>query len=138
MNGDSGQQQHEDDPQGERDNIVIQSLLATIEKQANIISEQYATINTMGERIYEVVNQNNQIMKVVYEATIALPDHVKNTGDDFDKNAFSRFGVLRDQLSKVYQELKAIQQHINIQTSSYGYTEERPSSFAPGGDRGIG
>lgn len=137
MNGDNGQQ-HEDDPQGERDNIVIQSLLATIEKQANIISEQYVAINTMGERLYEVVNQNNQIMKVVYEATIALPDHIKNTGDDFDKNAFSRFGVLRDSLLKVQKDLKNMQEHINIQMGSYGYTEEKPSTFSPGGSRGVG
>lgn len=149
MNG-SEQQSDENLLADDSDKHTIKSLLATTEKQANIISEQYNAIKVMEEKIYEVVEQNNQIGKAVYEATIALPDHVKNMHDELemilrndllksmDSEAFSRFGVLRDQLSKVYQELKAIQQHINIQTSSYGYTEEHPSSFAPGGDRGIG
>lgn len=125
---------------------IIDSLLSTTEKQANIISHQYDTLTAVNKQVLVAMEQNNEAVRSLISACIGLPEIIKDMSADLEEFyksfaktdhqinfAHDRFKLMFERLRELNKIGTSISKDITNARSAGGFTEYTPGSFEPGG-----
>jgi DNA repair ATPase RecN len=125
---------------------IIDSLLSTTEKQANIISHQYDALANINKQVLVAMEQNNESVRSLISACIGLPEIIKDMSADLEEFyksfaktddqinfAHDRFKLMFERLGELNKIGTSISKDISNARSAGGYTEQTPGSFEPGG-----